>query len=270
MEATGDSKPYGVVYCITNKVNGKKYIGQTTLPLLSRWSAHCNEHSGCRSIAGAIQKYGKEAFSLSVLRSAYSKDELNAGEIELIAYHGTNLREHGYNLAAGGLSDKPSDESRALMAIAKSGKKASAATRLKMSVAKKGTPPSRKAVSESVRVNTGRPLTEEHRKKLSDSHKGKRPSSAAILKAAESNRGKKRTDETRARISRGLTGKKRGPLSDAHRQKIAEAGKGRVQTPEARAKVSEARKGKPLSAAHRAKLSEARKAYFAAKRAAQI
>lgn len=268
--AESDSKPYGVVYCITNKVNGKKYIGQTTLPVLSRWSAHCNEYSGCRSIAGAIKKHGKESFTVEVLRSAYSKEELNLSEIELIEFHGTRDREYGYNLSAGGLSDKPSVESKALMALAKIGRKASELTRRKMSDAKKGIAPSRNAVIKSALVNTGRPLTEAHRKKLSDSHKGHKPSPEAIAKIVAKTTGQKRTAESCERISASLTGKKRGPISEEHKRKIAEASKGRVQTQEARAKISAARKGKPLSDEHRKKLSEARQAHFAAKKAARI
>ena len=33
-------KPYGIIYKITNKVNGKCYIGQTTKSLSDRWSKH--------------------------------------------------------------------------------------------------------------------------------------------------------------------------------------------------------------------------------------
>jgi len=37
------SKPFGVVYLITNTVNGKVYVGQTTVGVSKRWKGHKDE-----------------------------------------------------------------------------------------------------------------------------------------------------------------------------------------------------------------------------------
>ena len=49
----------GYIYLITNKINGKKYVGKTTTSIEERWREHCKPCNGIRSgIDGAIQKYG--------------------------------------------------------------------------------------------------------------------------------------------------------------------------------------------------------------------
>ena len=51
------------IYKITNKINKKIYIGQTTRSIEERWKGHCKPSMTARSlISRAIQKYGKENF----------------------------------------------------------------------------------------------------------------------------------------------------------------------------------------------------------------
>ena len=52
-------KPYGIIYKITNKVNGKVYIGQTTKSLKKRWTEHVYTNPTRKYLLHkAIQKYG--------------------------------------------------------------------------------------------------------------------------------------------------------------------------------------------------------------------
>ena len=81
MTATVNSKPYGIIYCITNKVNGKRYIGQTTMPLYKRWHAHKKANGRCISIAAAIKKYGVDAFEIIEIDRAFSREELDEKEV---------------------------------------------------------------------------------------------------------------------------------------------------------------------------------------------
>ena len=53
-----------IIYKITNNINGKIYIGQTTQSLANRWSQHTKEISKCFRMKAAIKKYGKESFSI--------------------------------------------------------------------------------------------------------------------------------------------------------------------------------------------------------------
>ena len=68
---------YGIIYVVENTINGKKYVGQTVQPLKVRWQRHCRkEQSGCVALASAIAKYGADAFKVSEVAQASTK-ELN-------------------------------------------------------------------------------------------------------------------------------------------------------------------------------------------------
>ncbi len=61
-----------LIYKITNRANGKVYIGQTSLPLEKRWATHVSKAKrrselGHLHLYGAIRKYGPEAFDRKVL-----------------------------------------------------------------------------------------------------------------------------------------------------------------------------------------------------------
>lgn len=86
---------YGYVYKITNKLNGKCYIGQ-------RKSQKVDEHywgSG-NLIQAATKKYGVENFDRVILEWCNSKEELNQSEIKWISEY-DSVRT-GYNLSPGG------------------------------------------------------------------------------------------------------------------------------------------------------------------------
>ena len=86
---------YGYVYIITNKLNGKSYIGQ-------KKSAEFNESywgSG-KLITAALAKYGKDNFTRKVLQWCSSKESLNDAEIYWIDKLQTTTL--GYNLSPGG------------------------------------------------------------------------------------------------------------------------------------------------------------------------
>ena len=88
------------LYKITNKINGKIYIGQTIHPD-KRWWEHCNRAStGLDNypIHCAIKKYGKENFDFEVLEWSENYDNR---ERELIIEF-NSLCPNGYNVTSGG------------------------------------------------------------------------------------------------------------------------------------------------------------------------
>ena len=103
-----------IIYLITNKINNKKYVGQTTKSLAERWQNHIGKsRSGTVSqpIARAIKKYGKINFSIEKIAEANTKEELNTLEEKLIRELGT-LVPDGYNIAPGGDNREISDYHR--------------------------------------------------------------------------------------------------------------------------------------------------------------
>lgn len=111
-------KPYGRVYLVTNLVNGKRYVGQTVLPLSQRWKKHCGAYSGCHALAAAIRKYGEHSFSIAEIAVAHSAAELNDLEAALVVEY-RSMWPYGYNLKAGGGSiGKMSEATRERMKVA--------------------------------------------------------------------------------------------------------------------------------------------------------
>ncbi len=93
-----------IIYKITNEINGKVYIGQTTRNLEQRWKDHKCEAKDCkrgRAIHRAIHKYGVENFTIEQIDNAETQEELNEKERYWIEYYESNTSK-GYNLTDGG------------------------------------------------------------------------------------------------------------------------------------------------------------------------
>lgn len=89
------------IYLITNRINNKKYVGQS-INITQRWRSHrTNYHTGDTYLYRAIRKYGLESFSFEVITecAAESLDEL---EKYWIKQYNSNDPEYGYNLTEGG------------------------------------------------------------------------------------------------------------------------------------------------------------------------
>ena len=184
---------YGSIYLVTNNVNGKRYVGQTTTSVMKSWlSGHCSEaRKGEKTvICAAIRKYGQENFTVERLASAFSLDELNQMEIHYIRHYKT-LKPFGYNLDEGGNNRLTHPESRQKLSLAMKGntngrftkgRQVSEQTRLKLSLARKGRPSNRKGAIQ----------TPESRAKMSASHIGKDLSN---------NKGRKHSIESRRNMS---------------------------------------------------------------------
>ena len=88
----------GYIYKITNKVNGKSYIGQTRYTIEFRWRQHIHKKDNTY-FHNAIKKYGVDNFIVEKLEKCNIED-LNEREIYYIAKY--NTFKDGYNLTIGG------------------------------------------------------------------------------------------------------------------------------------------------------------------------
>ena len=72
------------VYVHTNKINNKKYVGQTCQKPESRWGNQGCGYKGCLLFERAIQKYGWDNFEHKILYSNLTQKEACAYESLLI------------------------------------------------------------------------------------------------------------------------------------------------------------------------------------------
>jgi len=163
------------IYCITNLINNKKYIGQTTQkPPQKRWNNHkCSANNNtCCVVHDAIKKYGIDNFTFDIIDECTSIIDLNKAEIKWINYYDTFLGE-GYNMNEGGSNYIMSEEHKQKIGTA----------------------------------NKGKIRTEETLKKMSDSHKGHIMSEETRNKISKGNKGKIRTEEMKIKMRERSTGK---------------------------------------------------------------
>lgn len=104
----------GIIYKITNLVDGKSYIGQTNRTFYQRyrikwWNRISNEY-----LTRAVKKYGVESFKIEILEHALNQRQLNKKEIYYIDKFKT-LCPNGYNFHTGGLNHKTSEKLRKKM-----------------------------------------------------------------------------------------------------------------------------------------------------------
>lgn len=155
------------VYIHTNKINGKKYIGQTSQKPEKRWN-NGRGYITSSKFYNAIQKYGWENFTHEIVASNLSLEEANNLEIELINQYQTQNDLFGYNLDSGGHNTTHSEETKRKIGEANH-------------IALQGSSWSdeHKAKVSAMFTGEGNPFyghhhTEETKQKISKSRKGKR------------------------------------------------------------------------------------------------
>lgn len=210
------------LYSITNKVNGKLYVGITSQPR-KRFDFHCRKDlNDNMAIRRSIKKYGRENFEFKVMMNG-SRSYCAEMEKKAIISFGSKVPT-GYNISNGGegKSTPCSEEHKERLRKLFTGRPISAEQKAKISATLKG-----------------RPLSEETKAKLCISLKGR----VISEKHKEINRkaltGLKRSDETRAKLSKANTGKKKSAEENAkHSQTL----KQRWADPEFRTMMMNARK----------------------------
>ena len=188
------------VYCITNLINGKRYIGKSNYPE-ARWRKHQRSVDGYY-LHSSIRKYGIDNFEFEVIAEFSSEEAAFLAENKLIAILRTNDKNRGYNLNEGGRGgSNPSPETRKRMGQANIGRKHTEEWKQQNSARQKG-----KIRSEETRKNIAAGLLG---KKLSDDHRSKL-------------RGKKRNPEQVENIRRSIIGRK---MSQETRDKMSQSAK---------------------------------------------
>jgi group I intron endonuclease len=229
-EVLGGKGVIVIVYCVTNLVNGKRYVGKTTATLKHRWAMHWSEagHGSENPFHRALRKYGKPHFVVEVITECSSLSELSEKEKCWIVALSTHVSTgRGYNATWGG----------------------------------DGTEPGRR------HPNFGKHLTDEVKAKLRRSKLGKPNPSALAKGEGHWNRRRIRSKETKEKIriaraqqihtNRGMH------HTDETKDKLRTARKNQATTP---AMLSGLEKGWIWTAERKLKHSERTKKMWASKR----
>ena len=235
------------IYCITNTINGKQYIGQS-INIPKRWSEHKrdlknNKHSNVH-LQNAWNKYGGHAFEFKIIKCC-KEPYLNRFEKIYIKIFDTF--KNGYNRHVGGRSSSGkiaifyghhhTEESKKKISLANKGRPCSEEAKKKLSLSAK-----ERFKNKKNHPWYGRKHSEESKQKISENHAdvsgknnpryGKKFSQQTLKKMSESHKGYKPTIETLKKMSKAqqkrFSNKENHPNygkkhSKEHRIKIAES-----------------------------------------------
>lgn len=205
--------PFGYIYKITNLVNGKVYIGQTTKSIPKyRFSAHISEskRKGHHTpLHASMKHHGCDNFFFKTIIRCNNQKQLDAAEQMCIRLFRSHISQGGYNLEWGGYGrGKTSEEIKKKISENRKGK-----------------------FTGFHNPNFGNKLSEEARKRISNVNKNKKHTKETRFKMSESKKGvknpqfgKRISEEHKKRLRLLNTGKK---LTDDHKQRISKTLKGR-------------------------------------------
>lgn len=187
------------IYIVTNKANGKQYVG-ISKDFKRRWNEHLSANGSAPALHSAIKKYGADGFVFSHICDAFDFEAACDLERMLIQQHNTKA-PHGYNLTDGGegVVGRPMTEEDKEVR-----RKASVAFVSSLS-------PEERAAKFGTK---GRKLTPEQIEKIRVANKGK-------------NLGKKPSSEVRAKMSAAHKNRPRQPMSEETKEKIRQSLLGR-------------------------------------------
>ena len=260
------------VYCITNRIDGKMYVGSAR-NCANRWKQHRKDlrsslHHSVK-LQRAWNKYGAEAFVFAPMLICSEAHRLFYEQLMLDA---CGAVAHGYNIsptAGSCLGVRHTPETRAKLSRIRTGKTyppMSEEQKGKLRaqrIGKKHTPEHNAKIAAAGR---GRTHTDATKQKLRLAKLGKPLSADHIAKAKAG----QQTEEARMKMRLANLGRKRGPMSEEQKAKISVALKGRVVSEENRRLTSIRSKGntyclgKVASAEKKAKCSAGLKAAWAA------
>jgi len=192
--------PMIFIYKVINEINGAPYVGQTRQILKERFDQHLKPSNHCIKLRNAMNKYGRENFSIHFIMVVNTQEVACYWERFFITK--LDSIKNGYNISPGGLVFYHTEETKEKLRIANTGKVHSDETKEKCRQA-------------TLLLRGSVDYTPELRKKFSDVQKGK-----------------KQPEETKQKRSQALTGQKR---SEQQRQNLINGARKKLahRTPEA-------------------------------------
>jgi len=197
----------GKIYKITNKINGKMYIGQTRNSISTRFSEHRSQAlRGSKNsiLYNAIRKYGIDNFEITLLEDHIELESLDEREIYYISEYKSNDGHTGYNLTSGGGNGFVMSEEVCR----------------KASERMLGYKPSQESIDKMKETKRKYPYipTDEYREKQRILSTGRKHSKETIEKRVSKMLGQKRTAEQRLRMRNAALGNKH---TEEQKQKLS-------------------------------------------------
>jgi len=236
MQITSLQSPYGRIYRLTNKINGKMYHGQTIDDINIRWDKY--KRLDCKrqpKLYPALKKYGPENFLFEVVDES-PQDQIQLDNKEILYIAKFNSFHKGYNCNEGGNARGViTEETRTKISKATKGKKRSEETRKRISEAKQG----------MVGTFIGKHHSEESKQKMSIGRTGNKNHQFGVKwsderkqKLSKLKQGVPRSEETKRKISETKLNQHL-TLSEETKHKMSIAGKGRIFTKEHKNRIAE-------------------------------
>ncbi len=228
------------IYKIENTLNGKCYVGSTTVAFKKRWSTHGKTLAEGRHHSWKLQQdyveYGEPVFIYVVLEVV--DDETKLVEREQFWIDKLNCVESGYNVAPLAMNSRGVKwklDSRQKLAAIRKASPISPEQHALMAEGRRNSPKWRAAMAKVHQGNIGRRQTAEAKAAIGAASQIQWLAPERKANHSAKMTGYKHTDEARKRISEGRAGI---TFSAEHKRNLSIANRGNEPTAEARTNMS--------------------------------